>query len=90
MPRHTPPGHEPYQLQRLWYAWRAPQLLEEYDAQVVSCSRKLVSRLLVHRLHRPAARSGSGRSTGPKEIERLLRPGVDGICSDDPASHGWA
>ena len=37
------------QLQRLWYAWRAPGLLAEYDAQVVSCSRKLVSRLLVHR-----------------------------------------
>ena len=28
------------------------RLLAEYDAQLVSCSRRLVSRLLVHRLHR--------------------------------------
>ena len=41
-------------LQRLWYAWRAPGILAAYDAQVVSCHRELVSRLLVA----PAARRG--------------------------------
>jgi len=25
----------------------------------------------------------------PSEIDRLRRLKVDGICSDDPASHGW-
>ena len=91
MPRHAPPkGTQHLQLQRLWYAWRAPQLLKEYDAQVVSCSRKLVSRLLVHRVHRIGGEIWVWTVDRPKEIERLLRLEVDGICSDDPASHGWA
>ena len=67
-----------------------PQLLKEYDAQVVSCSRKLVSRLLVHRVHRIGGEIWVWTVDRPKEIERLLRLEVDGICSDDPASHGWA
>lgn len=88
MPRRRPPlGLDG--LQRLWYAWRAPHLLREYDAQLVSCSRRLVSRLLVHRLHRAGAEIWVWTVDRPEEIERLRRLGVDGICSDDPASHGW-
>ena len=49
-----------------------PASSRRYDAQVVSCHRELVSRLLVRRLHAVGKpRSGSGRSTGPSEIARL-------------------
>ena len=40
MPRQRKPPLGLYQLQRLWYAWRAPKMLAEYDAQLVSCSRR--------------------------------------------------
>jgi glycerophosphoryl diester phosphodiesterase len=77
-------------LQRLWYAWRAPAILAVYDAQVVSCHRQLVSRLLVRRLHAVGAEIWVWTVDRPSEIERLRSLGVDGICSDDPASHGWS
>jgi glycerophosphoryl diester phosphodiesterase len=76
-------------LQRLWYAWRAPAILALYDAQLVSCHRQLVSRLLVQRLHAAGAEIWVWTVDHPSEIERLRGLGVDGICSDDPASHGW-
>jgi glycerophosphoryl diester phosphodiesterase len=89
MPRRKPPfGLQ--QLQRLWYAWRAPALLAQYDAELVSCSRRLVSRLLVHRVHKAGAEIWVWTVDRPEEIERLRRLEVDGICSDDPASHAWA
>jgi glycerophosphoryl diester phosphodiesterase len=88
MPRHHPPRGL-RQLQRLWYAWRAPGLLARYDAELVSCSRRLVSRLLVHRLHRAGAEIWVWTVDLPSEIDRLRHLEVDGICSDDPASHGW-
>jgi glycerophosphoryl diester phosphodiesterase len=91
MPRRgSPSGTHHLQYQRFWYAWRAPDLLAEYDAQIVSCSRKLVSSLLVHRVHRAGAEIWVWTVDRPKEIERLLRLEVDGICSDDPASQRWA
>jgi glycerophosphoryl diester phosphodiesterase len=76
-------------LQRLWYAWRAPAILAHYDAQLVSCHRQLVSRLLVQRLHSAGAEIWVWTVDLSSEIERLRGLGVDGICSDDPASHGW-
>jgi glycerophosphoryl diester phosphodiesterase len=88
LPRHTPPrAFQP--LQRLWYAWRAPRLLASHDAQVVSCSRRVVSRLLVHRVHGAGACIWVWTVDGPAEVERFRGLGVDGISSDDPASHGW-
>lgn len=88
MPRRRPPVGL-FWAQRLWYAWRAPRLLAQYDAQLVSCSRELVSRLLVHRLHHAGAEIWVWTVDRPEEIERLRRLEVDGICSDDPASHVW-
>jgi glycerophosphoryl diester phosphodiesterase len=76
--------------QRLWYAWRAPAILKAYDAQLVSCHRRLVSRLLVHRLHAVGAEIWVWTVDRPSEIVRLRELAVDGICSDDPASHGWS
>ena len=76
-------------LQRIYHAWRAPRWMREYDAQVVSCHRRLVSRLLVHRLHASGAEIWVFTVDRPAEIARLRQLGVDGICSDDPASHGW-
>jgi glycerophosphoryl diester phosphodiesterase len=76
-------------LQRLWYAWRAPGILAAYDARVVSCHRELVSRLLVARLHAAGAEIWVWTVDRPAEIARLRELHVDGICSDDPASHGW-
>jgi glycerophosphoryl diester phosphodiesterase len=76
-------------LQRLWYAWRAPRVLAGYGAEVVSCHRALVGRLLVHRLHAAGAEIWVWTVDVPSEIARLRALGVDGICSDDPASHGW-
>jgi glycerophosphoryl diester phosphodiesterase len=88
MPRRIAPrALQP--LQRLWYAWRAPGILAAHDAQVVSCHRKLVSRLLVHRLHAAGAEIWVWTVDRPSEIARLRQLRVDGICSDDPASHGW-
>jgi glycerophosphoryl diester phosphodiesterase len=88
MPRRRPPVGL-FRVQRLWYAWRAPRLLAEYDAQLVSCNRDLVSRLLVRRLHRAGAEIWVWTVDRPEEIERLRHLEVDGICSDDPASHIW-
>jgi glycerophosphoryl diester phosphodiesterase len=88
MPRHTAPRWA-RQFQRLWYAWRAPAILGRYDAELVSCNRRLVSRFLVHRVHRVGAEIWVWTVDLPAEIDRLLRLEVDGICSDDPASHGW-
>jgi glycerophosphoryl diester phosphodiesterase len=88
MPRRSPP-HGMRQLQRLWYAWRAPALLARYDAKLVSCSRRLVSRLLVHRVHQAGAEIWVWTVDVRSEIDRLRRLQVDGICSDDPDSHGW-
>jgi glycerophosphoryl diester phosphodiesterase len=76
-------------LQRLWYAWRAPALLAAHDAQLVSCHRLLVSRLLVHRLHAAGAEIWVWTVDQLSEIDHLRELEVDGICSDDPASHGW-
>jgi glycerophosphoryl diester phosphodiesterase len=76
-------------VQRLWYAWRAPAILAAYDAQVVSCHRLLVSRLLVRRLHEAGDEIWVWTVDLPSEIDRLRQMHVDGICSDDPASHGW-
>jgi glycerophosphoryl diester phosphodiesterase len=88
MPRRTPPAWaRPFQ--RAWYAWRAPALLARYDAQLVSCNRRLVSRLLVRRLHRAGYGIWVWTVDLPSEIDRLRSLEVDGICSDDPASHGW-
>ena len=58
-------------LQRLWYAWRAPALLAAYDAQLVSCHRLLVSRLLVHRLHAAGAEIWVWTVDQLSEIDRL-------------------
>ena len=44
----------------------------------------------MHRVHRIGGEIWVWTVDRPKEIERLLRLEVDGICSDDPASHGWA
>jgi glycerophosphoryl diester phosphodiesterase len=88
MPRRLwPRAAQP--LQRLWYAWRAPAILALYDAQLVSCHRQLVSKLLVRRLHAAGAEIWVWTVDRSSEIERLRGLGVDGICSDDPASHGW-
>jgi len=76
-------------VQRLYYALRAPGWMKEHDAQVVSCHRRLVSRLLVHRLHAIGADIWVFTVDRPSEIARLREIGVDGICSDDPVSHGW-
>jgi glycerophosphoryl diester phosphodiesterase len=76
-------------LQRLWYAWRAPGILAAYDAQVVSCHRELVSARLVQRLHAAGKQIWVWTVDRPSEIVRLRQLHVDGICSDDPASHGW-
>jgi glycerophosphoryl diester phosphodiesterase len=76
-------------VQRLWYAWRAPGILAAHGAQLVSCHRRLVSRLLVHRLHAAGDEIWVWTVDMPSEIARLRELGVDGICSDDPASHGW-
>ena len=85
--RAVPAWARPFQ--RAWYAWRAPGLLARYDAQLVSCNRRLVSRLLVHRLHRAGYGIWVWTVDVRSEIDRLRRLDVDGICSDDPASHGW-
>ena len=76
-------------LQRLWYAWRGPAMLAAHAADVVSCHRALVNHLLVHRLHGAGAEIWVWTVDVPSEIVRLRELGVDGICSDDPASHGW-
>jgi glycerophosphoryl diester phosphodiesterase len=43
----------------------------------------------VHRLHAIGAEIWFFTVDRPSEIARLRQLGVDGICSDDPASHGW-
>ena len=88
MPRRTWP-RALRRLQQLWYAWRAPGILTAFDAQVVSCHRELVSGLLVRRLHAAGAEIWVWTVDRPQEIVRLRLLHVDGICSDDPASHGW-
>jgi glycerophosphoryl diester phosphodiesterase len=88
MPRRSPPRGT-RQLQRLWYAWRAPAILARYDAGLVSCSHRLVRRLLVHRVHHAGAEIWVWTVDVREEIDRLRRLQVDGICSDDPASHSW-
>ena len=89
MPRHRiwPPVFRP--AQRLWYAWRAPSMLAEYDARLMSCHRLLVSRLLVHRLHAAGDEIWVWTVDQLSEIDHLREIEVDGICSDDPASHSW-
>ena len=89
MPRHRiwPRAFRP--AQRLWYAWRAPTLLAEHDARLMSCHRLLVSRLLVHRLHAAGDEIWVWTVDQLSEIDHLREIEVDGICSDDPASHSW-
>jgi glycerophosphoryl diester phosphodiesterase len=48
-----------------------------------------VSRLLVRRLHAAGAGIWVWTVDRPSEITRLRALAVDGICSDDPASHSW-
>jgi glycerophosphoryl diester phosphodiesterase len=48
-----------------------------------------VSRLLVARLHAVGAEIWVWTVDRPADIVRLRQLHVDGICSDDPASHGW-
>ena len=64
-------------------------LLAEYDARLMSCHRLLVSRLLVHRLHAAGDEIWVWTVDRLSEIDHLREIEVDGICSDDPASHGW-
>ena len=88
MPRHKPPLGL-YQLQRLWYAWRAPRMLEEYDAQLVSCSRRLVSRLLVHRLHRAGDEIWVWTVDRPRRSTRLRSSASTASAPTTRTSHGW-
>ena len=76
--------------QRLWYAWRAPG-----DPGAL----RRAARLLPPPARQPPARAPPARRRRrdlgldrrpPSEIVRLRELAVDGICSDDPASHGWS
>ena len=75
-------------VQRLWYGLRLPALLRAYDAGLISANHVLVNRLIVWRVHRAGAQVWAWTVDDPREIARLARMGVDGIASDDPASHG--
>ena len=75
-------------VQQLWYAFRLPALLRAHDAGLISANHELVTRLIVRRAHRSGAQVWAWTVDDPREISRLARLGIDGIASDDPASHG--
>jgi glycerophosphoryl diester phosphodiesterase len=75
-------------VQRLWYGLRLPSLLRAHGAGLISANHQLVTRLIVRRAHGAGAQVWAWTVDDPREIARLARIGVDGIASDDPASHG--
>ena len=77
-------------VQQLWYAFRLPALLRAHDAGLISANHELVTRLIVRRVHGAGAQVWAWTVDERGEIARLARLGVDGIASDDPASHGLA
>jgi glycerophosphoryl diester phosphodiesterase len=66
----------------------APRLLARHGATLATVHHRLVSASLVERVHAAGGSVWCWTVDEPREVERLLALGVDGICSDHPASHG--
>ncbi len=66
----------------------APRLLARHEATLVTVYHRLVDAALVDAVHAAGGEVWCWTVDDPAEAARLERLGVDGICSDHPASHG--
>jgi glycerophosphoryl diester phosphodiesterase len=75
-------------LLRLRAARIAIHLCRQYGADLVTMHHGLVSRRGVDSLHAKGIEVWCWTVDEPRELARVREAGVDGICSDRPASHG--
>jgi glycerophosphoryl diester phosphodiesterase len=75
-------------LARRQVAHALPSLLQTYSVDLVTVNHLLVDRRVVEAVHGAGGEIWCWTVDGPRELRRLAAAGVDGICSDRPASHG--
>jgi len=73
---------------RLQMATAIPGLMERYGADLVTVFHRLVDRRVVSAVHDRGGEIWTWTVDNPRDVARLTELGVDGICSDRPASHG--
>jgi glycerophosphoryl diester phosphodiesterase len=73
---------------RFQVATAIPTALERYGADLVTVYHRLVDRRVVAAAHENGAEVWTWTVDDPHELARLEELGVDGVCSDRPASHG--
>jgi glycerophosphoryl diester phosphodiesterase len=65
-----------------------PGLMQRYGADLVTVYHRLVDRRVVGAVHRIGGEIWTWTVDDPRDLARLAGLGVDGVCSDRPASHG--
>ncbi len=75
---------------RLQMATAIPGLMEQYRTDLVTVFHRLVDRRVVAAVHDRGGEIWTWTVDNPRDVARLTELGVDGICSDRPASHGLA
>jgi glycerophosphoryl diester phosphodiesterase len=65
-----------------------PALMRLHGADLVTVHHRLVDRHVVAAAHEHGGEIWSWTVDDPRELRRLEALGVDGVCSDRPASHG--
>lgn len=73
---------------RLQVAAAIPGLMQRYDADLVTVFHRLIDRRVVAAAHRKGGQIWAWTVDDPRDLTRLEELGVDGVCSDRPASHG--
>lgn len=65
-----------------------PGLMQRYSADLVAVFHRLVDRRVVSAVHDSGGEIWSWTVDNQRDLARLAELGVDGVCSDSPASHG--
>ena len=73
---------------RLVLARSVGGLVARQGVDLVTLHHRLVDTRVVGAVHRAGAEAWCWTVDDPREYARVTRAGVDGVCSDDPASHG--
>lgn len=86
----APPGLRRLLLRRTRRLWAlaVPGILERHSADLITAHHLVVDRGFVDAVHGAGAELWCWTVDASRELARLTRLGVDGICSDRPESHG--
>ena len=69
---------------------RLDSIARAFSPDIVALNHHLASRRVVERVHALGAHVWVWTVDDPRDLDRVISLGVDGICSDRPVSHGLA